>query len=214
MAITTTISRNELARVAALCYEGKYARISLALLTSQGYTVESTRSDWDSIKISGNGYQDYWAPILTGAYDSGDNRHETPEITAEFTATGTGYSYSTIYVIIAEPSTFDITNTSLTDNVATITTDGAHGFTAGKTVVIAGADNSVYNGAYTIATTPASNTFTFSKTNANLGSVSSAGTASEMTQETYLHSIITESPAIVLSPSQSVSYKIQFCTDD
>ena len=214
MAILTTISRRELTRIAGVCYEGRYARISLALMSTQGLTAESLRSEWDAIKVSGNGYLDYWAPILTGAYDTGDDRYETPTITAEFTASGTGYTYNTIYIVTAEPTTLDIANTSLTSNVATITTDGSHGFTTGKTVFIESADNSTYNGAYVIQSTPTSNTFTYNKTSANLASASSLGTASEMTQETYLHSIITESPGVLLSASQSVSYRVQFCTDD
>lgn len=216
MAISTTTSQRELERVAQLCYEGKYVRVSLASLASQGYNAESTTSNWDSIKLSGNGYADYIALIEAGAYDNGDARYETPEITAQFSASsgGSGLIYNTVYVVVGEPLAFDITNAALTDNVATITTDGAHGFTTGRTAIITGATNSVFDGTYTIASTPASDTFTFAKTNMNISSAASTGTATQITYNGYPHSIITESPGVILAPSQSVSYRIQFCTDD
>jgi hypothetical protein len=214
MAITTTVSQKELQRVAEQCYEGKYARVSLALLANEGYTTESTVLDWDSIKISGNGYTDFRAQIATGAYDTGDARYEMPEIVAEFTATGTGYVFNTVYVVLGTPDTFTISDTELTDNVATITTTAEHGFTAGRTVIISGATNAVFNGTYVITGTPSVTTFTYAKTNANVSSAASSGSAIQITEEANLHSIITELPAVVLSPAQTVTYKIQFCTDD
>jgi hypothetical protein len=72
----------------------------------------------------------------------------------------------------------NISNTSLTTNVATVTTAIAHGYTVGETIVIAGATNTVYNGTYTVASVPTSNSLTFARTNANIGSAGSAGTVS------------------------------------
>jgi len=70
---------------------------------------------------------------------------------------------------------FTVTNTQLTDNVATITTSAAHGFSAGDVVVIEGV-NETYNGTYVIRTAAAT-TFTYSKTNANVASAAATGTA-------------------------------------
>lgn len=70
---------------------------------------------------------------------------------------------------------FTVTNTQIADNVATITTSAAHGFSAGDVVVIAGV-NATYNGTYVIRTAGAT-TFTFSKTNADVPSASATGTA-------------------------------------
>ena len=70
---------------------------------------------------------------------------------------------------------FTVTNTQIADNVATITTSAAHGFSAGDVVVIAGV-NETYNGTYVIRTAGAT-TFTYSKTNANVASASATGTA-------------------------------------
>jgi hypothetical protein len=70
---------------------------------------------------------------------------------------------------------FTVTNTQIADNVATVTTSAAHGFSAGDVVVIAGV-NATYNGTYVIRTAGAT-TFTFSKTNVDVASASATGTA-------------------------------------
>jgi hypothetical protein len=72
----------------------------------------------------------------------------------------------------------NITNTILTANVATITTSGAHGFIVGQEIVIAGANNAVYNGTYTITAVPTVNTFRYARTNANIATAVSSGTVS------------------------------------
>ena len=74
------------------------------------------------------------------------------------------------------PITKTITNKGLSNNVATITTSTAHGYTVGKKVLISGVD-STFNGTYTIASTPSSTTFTYAKTASNVTSASSSGTA-------------------------------------
>jgi hypothetical protein len=79
------------------------------------------------------------------------------------------------YATANTSSLFTVTNTQITDNIATITTSAAHGFTAGDVVVIAGV-NATYNGTYVIRTAGAT-TFTYSKTNANVASASATGTA-------------------------------------
>lgn len=69
-----------------------------------------------------------------------------------------------------------VTNTSLTSNVATITTSVAHGFSTGERVVLANCTDTTYNGTYTITGTTTT-TFTYAKTNANIGSAASIGVA-------------------------------------
>lgn len=107
MAATVTISPNEFKRIAALAYEGKRIRVSLATVGSSGFDSSSTRAQWDSRKVSGNGYADFTAVIATGSYDTSDLRYEmgasvgaNTYIDADFTATGAGYIYDTIYVVI------------------------------------------------------------------------------------------------------------------
>lgn len=107
MTLTASISTGELARVAAAAYEGRRVRVSLANVALTGYTVESTRANWDLAKISGNGYADYTEVVDTGTYDNvTDNRYEMggvtndPYILAEFTATGGTLNWDRIYVVI------------------------------------------------------------------------------------------------------------------
>jgi hypothetical protein len=100
MALTTTISQKELARVANLAYEGETLKVLLASVGASGFTAESTVAQWQSVEQSGNGYVRYSEVIATGAYDAVDARYEIPAIDADFTATGAGYTYDRIVVYI------------------------------------------------------------------------------------------------------------------
>jgi hypothetical protein len=93
MALTTTISQKELARVAGLAYEGETLKVMLCSVGATGYTAESTVANWQSVEKSGNGYVRFSTTIAAGSYDAVDGRYEMPAIDAAFTATGAGYSY-------------------------------------------------------------------------------------------------------------------------
>lgn len=67
-----------------------------------------------------------------------------------------------------------ISNKALTANVATLTSNG-HGFQVGQTVVVAGVD-ATFNGTYVITAVTA-NTFSYAKTNADVGTAAATGTA-------------------------------------
>lgn len=107
MALTTSLSSWELARVAAAAYAGKAVRVSLASAGASGFTVESTVTQWDSVKISSSGYTDFTATVGAGAYDPTDNQYElgvgagaNTYIDAEFTATSVSYTFDRVYVVI------------------------------------------------------------------------------------------------------------------
>ena len=71
-----------------------------------------------------------------------------------------------------------VTNKSLTNDVATLTTSTPHGLLPGDGIIINGVD-ATFNGSYTIISTPTSTTFTYSKDASNVSStaVSPAGSA-------------------------------------
>jgi len=71
----------------------------------------------------------------------------------------------------------DVSNKSLTSNVATLTTSADHGFAVGQTVVVADVD-STFNGTHVITAVPSSTTFRFAKTASDVPStvVSPVGT--------------------------------------
>lgn len=100
MALTTTLSQKELARVANAAYEGETLKVMLCSVGATGYTAESTVANWQSVEKSGNGYVRFSSVIATGAYDATDARYEMPDIDAAFTATGAGYSYDRIVVYV------------------------------------------------------------------------------------------------------------------
>jgi hypothetical protein len=106
MTLTAAVSQAELQRVAEDAYEGRRVRVSLALLGASGFTVNSTRVQWDSIKLSGSGYADFTDVVEVGAYDVSDARYEmggtagaNTYFTATFTPSGT-ITFDRIYCVI------------------------------------------------------------------------------------------------------------------
>ena len=68
----------------------------------------------------------------------------------------------------------DITNAVLASNVVTLTTRYAHGFSVSDVVDVADMANNVYNGTYTITAVPATTTFSYARTNANIATAATA----------------------------------------
>lgn len=91
----------------------------------------------------------------------------------QVTITGVGGLFNGSYTIFSVPATNQIilttshvltaTNKFLTNNVAVLTTSGAHGLEPGYNVTVAGVDTN-FNGAVTVAATPATNVFTYTVT--------------------------------------------------
>jgi hypothetical protein len=100
MALTTSISQKELARVANLAYEGETLKVMLCSVGATGYTAESTVANWQSVEKSGNGYVRYSTVIATGAYNATSGSYKIPDIDAAFTASGAGYTYDRIVCYI------------------------------------------------------------------------------------------------------------------
>lgn len=100
MAITLTISQNELQRQAALAFEGQTYEVFLAN-NSGSLTANSTYAAWQAVELAtANGYAPVTGTIGTGAWSSANARYELPAITATFTSSGSGLSYDTICVRI------------------------------------------------------------------------------------------------------------------
>jgi hypothetical protein len=100
MAQTTSISQQELKRVAGLAYEGKTLYVMLCSLGVSGLTAESTVTAWQGVEQSGNGYVRYSTTIGTGAYNAVAGKYVLPDIDAAFTATSTGYTYDRVVLYI------------------------------------------------------------------------------------------------------------------
>ena len=84
---------------------------------------------------------------------------------------GTG----TASVAVHKDLTAVVTNKALTSNVATLTTQGPHGFLVGQRVTVSIAD-AVFDGDY-ILTGVTSTTFSYARTNANVTSAAATGSA-------------------------------------
>ena len=127
------------------------------------FTNQEPTSSTDFIAYSDNGNDG------AGWIDMGITGSEF--VQAEFGITGKNDGY--IFVKAPDQLVANISNKALTNNVATLTTSAAHGFTSGFQVLVAGVD-ATFNGTYTITGTT-SNTFTYAKTAANVTSASSSG---------------------------------------
>lgn len=128
MTLTTAISPGEMGRVAAAMYEGQSVRVSLASVGTSGFTVSSTVANWDTVKLSGNGYSDFTATVATGAYDATDGRYEmgasagaNTYIDAAFSASGGSLTFDRVYVVIG---TNTYLHSLLTESPAVTLADG------------------------------------------------------------------------------------------
>ena len=102
MALTVSISQQELKRKADLAYDNKTYKVFLAL-NDASYTVETTAANWLTKELAVTaGYAAVTGTITTasGAYDNTDARYEFPAITATFTASGVGFTYDTVVIRI------------------------------------------------------------------------------------------------------------------
>jgi hypothetical protein len=110
----------------------------------------------------------------TGYIDMGITSSVFNDPAYTITSANDGY----IFMVAPERFTKSISQKVLNSNVATLTTSVAHGFRVGMPVTVSGVDG-VFNGTYTIASIPTTTTFTYAKTNGNVGtsSVSPVGTA-------------------------------------
>ena len=91
-----------------------------------------------------------------------------------------------------------VTNKSLTNYVATLTTSGSHGLTTGMTIVVSGVDDvsatsEIFNGTFVVASTPSGSTFTYTTSGvldvpstAVSGSVSATPSATIGTYGSYI----------------------------
>jgi hypothetical protein len=137
---------------------GTTGRVGPTLATIRNFYTTT----WDEVYINQGAFQGYqdWTVPVSGVYQfdvRGAAGGETPALTR------------------------NISQTSLTSNVAEITTSVNHQFSVGDTVTIAGASNAVYNGTYVITAVPLANRFRYSRTNANLALANSVGTAAKVT---------------------------------
>lgn len=224
MALTLTLSTGEFQRVSAAAYEGRRVYVFLANMGNEGYSAQTGVTTWETLKISGNGYADHKELLAVGSYDSSDQRYEQGGqttgggfIDAEFSASsaGVGYTYNTVVVAIQDNvKQNNLAYVLIQDNVATVTTQSAHGLSPGDEVVIENAVNSVFNGTFSILACPTTTTFTFNLTAANISSTASTGTVKKFASNVYPHSIFSESPSVTISPGQNMTYRIQIILDD
>jgi hypothetical protein len=101
-----------------------------------------------------------WAPVgLNGFYTwNYDGNNDSDE--------DTGY---TAVTDLDSSSEFNVVNKALTSNVATLTTEAAHGFATGEKVLVSGVDSTFNGGPYTI-TSISADTLSYAKVNADVPS--------------------------------------------
>lgn len=101
MALTIAITPKELERQAALAFESKAYKVFLAYDPNSTLGLGSTTAEWEAKQIAAaNGYAAVTGTLAAGSYNASLGRYELPPITAQFNATGTGYIYDTLVVVI------------------------------------------------------------------------------------------------------------------
>lgn len=101
MALTLTITPKELERQAALAFEGEAYEVFLAYDPNGTYSAASTTANWKTKELAtANGYAAVTGTIAAGSYNSSLGRYDLPLITAQFTASGAGYVFDTIVVVV------------------------------------------------------------------------------------------------------------------
>lgn len=100
MTLTITITPGELARQAALVYQGKSFEVFLVENATQPIplTAADTYAAWKAIEISGNGYAAISGTVGFGAYSEANGRFEVAPLVAAFGATGGDISFDTVCV--------------------------------------------------------------------------------------------------------------------
>lgn len=92
-----------------------------------------------------------------------------------FTITGPNDGY--IFMSAPTPAQVSVSHKALTNNIATISTSSAHGFSNGDSITISAVD-ATFNGTFTIGNVT-SNTFTYTKTASNVAYGAASGTATK-----------------------------------
>lgn len=101
MALTLTITPKELERQAALAFQGKSFRVFLAYDPAATLSAASTVAQWNTKELAAAaGYAGVTGTIGTGSWNASLTQYELPTITAQFSATGAGYVYDTIVVVV------------------------------------------------------------------------------------------------------------------
>jgi hypothetical protein len=150
-------------------YRQQYSNLPPISAETQGYSVRYRILSEDKNRTS------HWSPIYVlvpnYTYVSGTKEFSHNSNISNFT-------WDPVTVLKSNLSSNDITNKSLTDNIATLTTSDAHYMNVGDWVTVEGVDV-VFNGTYKIsAVNEAGNQLSYYRDNANILStaVTPAGT--------------------------------------
>lgn len=99
------------------------------------------------------------------------NVNATPSCASDYVVWGLNVPGVSNHAVATVTAAGAVRNT----NVVTITTAAAHGFSVGQNVTISGVTDSIFDGAFVIASVPTATTFTYAQTGAN--ATSGSGTA-------------------------------------
>lgn len=101
MALTVSITPKELERQAELAFEGKSYKVFLAYEPNGTLSTASTTTAWEAVELAAtNGYAAVTGTVGAGSYNTSLGRFELPVIEASFSATGAGFVYDTLVVVV------------------------------------------------------------------------------------------------------------------
>lgn len=118
MALTITLTPQELQRQAAAAFEGKTFKVFLAYDPNTTLEVSSTTAAWEALELAAvAGYTPVTGTVGVGSYNASMGRYELPQINAQFSGAGVGFVYDALVVVI-DGTTYPHSITRLTPEQA------------------------------------------------------------------------------------------------
>ena len=228
MAVSTTITQAELARVMAEAYTGKVVTVALINAASAPAATASIAA-WLQYELApANGYARFQSSALTdGSYSAGNTRWQHDGIPVEFTATGGCFAYSHLVALIDGAADGQIgaalTASSAVNAATNQITLTAHGLTTGDPITITADSGGTLPGGLTAGTLYYAlvvDADTFSVMTTSTGStaidLTSTGSGTLRLRDCAgsIHSIMTETAEVTVATGQTVAYQFTVAVDD
>jgi hypothetical protein len=228
MAVTTTLTQAELARVMETAYAGRSIVAALVYAPSAP-AVNDSIAEWLQYELDGtNGYQRFVSSAMgAGSYDGVDARWEQSPITIGFTASGGSFTYTHVVVTVdgaADGYVGTIDASSDVDAATDEITIASHGLNFGDAVALSTSTGTLPSGvtAATVYYVDAidANTFTLHTdalpSPSNIVDITAIGSGSVFVHNCAgdVHSILAESSTVVILDGETKNYQLTIATDD
>lgn len=228
MAVTTTVTQAELARVMATAYTGRQVAVAL-VNASDVPSVNAGIAAWLRYELPpSNGYARFVSSTLNdGAYSAGNTRWQHEPIPVEFTATDGSLSYTHLVAIIGGAATGQVgaaltATTAVNASTDRITVTG-HGLTTGAPIGITVDSGGTLPGGltagtlyYALVVDADTISLMVSPTGTTAIDLTTTGTGTLRIRNCAgtIHSVMTETAQVTIAAGQTIAYQFTVAVDD